>query len=704
MGPGFHRRAFGIGIPLLLVACAVANSTPTTLVAHLPLRVNAAAVDSNGNIFVAGQATSGATSGGASIAKLSADGATTFYTVTLGGSSDGSAVSIATALAIDSAGDAYVAGTTTATNFPVTPGTVQSAGATAFAVKIDPKGKVVYAALIGGAAQTVPRSIALNSKGELIVSGQSTVTAPSTAGTVLFLVKLSADGTQSTSGPSGIGGLVTVDAHDNIYVAGVPPPQATPPASTPGAFQTPPPSYFCGCPFFGFACGGNQFVAGVTGDLSQTRFLTYLTAKYGAQPASLSLDSQGNILVAGTTSAPGYPTTAGAYQPNYTAASGTVLTCGPPINMEYTSPIGYVTLVKPDGSGLVFSTFLGGSKTDSITFAALTPSGIYLAGKAGSTDMPGFDGAVPSPCLSVGFVTRMGLDGATLSSSRTPPGTPVAYDPTSGTILLASNSDLLRYDPSQPTPIACVLDAADLGSAATIAPGELLTVFGRFLYFVNDPFLISLGPVNGSFPVNYQGLAVMANQTAAPLLYVSQSQVNLQAPYELSGSQQVTLNLAYSDINGTRVSDSRALGVAATNPVAFLTQQFTGAQAFPLALNSDGTVNSQTHPAAAGSSFTVFVDGLGVTTPTPVTGLVSTAPPVPLSTPLTGVPSCSAGTCLPAPVFVSATSTTGSISGVTQVVLQAPANSRPSVEFQTMFSLQAGSSGVRDVNLVLWVK
>ena len=33
--------------------------------------------------------------------------------------------------------------------------------------------------------------------------------------------------------------------------------------------------------------------------------------------------------------------------------------------MEYTSPSGYVTLVKADGSGLIFSTFFSGSKSDS---------------------------------------------------------------------------------------------------------------------------------------------------------------------------------------------------------------------------------------------------------------------------------------------------------------------------------------------------
>ena len=103
-------------------------------------------------------------------------------------------------------------------------------------------------------------------------------------------------------------------------------------------------------------------------------------------------------------------------------------------------------------------------------------------------DLPGFDGAVPSPCVPVGFVTRMTLDGSAISSSHTPPGTPLAYDSTTGTLLLASGNDLLRFDPSQATPIACVLDAADLSPVTAVAPGELLAMFGRFLYFETNPF------------------------------------------------------------------------------------------------------------------------------------------------------------------------------------------------------------------------
>ena len=692
------RRIGLFAVPLLMLPAAAAPSSPSNTIAHLVnVRINAAKVDASGDIYLAGSSAGGA----AYIAKLSPDGST-IYTASLGGS--GSSSSAATALDVDSAGAVYAAGTTTASDFPVSAGAVQASGATAFAAKLDAKGNIVYSALVGGTAQTQPRSIAVNSKRELVVSGQLTTGAPSAAVVSLFVLKLSADGTLVIAGPQGIGGLVAIDAQDNIYVAGVPPSGSNQPLATPGAFQGVPATFFCGCPFLSFPCGGNQFVASLTADLSQIRFLTYVTAKFGATPAYLAVDTGGNVLIAGTTAAPGYPTTPNSYQPNYTAANKTVVTCGPPIPMEVTSPSGYVTLVKADGSGLIFSTFFSGTNTDNVSFAALTGTGIYLAGKAGSVDLPGFDGAVPSACGSVNFVTRMTLDGSAISSSHTPPGTPLAYDATTGTLLLASGNDLLRFDPSRATPIACVLDAADLSPVTVVAPGELLAMFGRFLYFQSNPFAESIAPVNGLFPVTSQGLGIVANQTPAPLLYISEQQINFQAPYEIAGSPQTNVTVTYSDVNGNSFSDFRTFQVAANNPVAFLSQPSIVNQSFPLTLNADGTVNSQTNPAPAGSVVTIFLDGFGLAGPLSITGMVNTSPSVPLNISVAVIPSCNGAFCYPTPTFVSAGSAPGSISGVTQVQLLAPANPHPRAAFQAIFSLSTGSTAVRDKNLAFWAE
>ena len=99
--------------------------------------------------------------GAAYIAKLSPNG-TALYAATIGGS--GASTSAATVLDIDSTGAVYIAGTTTATDFPVSAGAAPSPGATAFAAKLDANGNVLYSALIGGNANTTPSSVVVNSK------------------------------------------------------------------------------------------------------------------------------------------------------------------------------------------------------------------------------------------------------------------------------------------------------------------------------------------------------------------------------------------------------------------------------------------------------------------------------------------------------------------------------------------------------------
>src|ERR1017187_3143200 len=123
----FTLRIARLAVLSALPAIAAASS-PSSTIAHLPnVQIKAAKVDASGNIYLAGQTTTNAGSEAAYIAKLSPDGTTTFYAATIGGS--GSSTSAATVLDIDSAGAVYVAGTTTAVDFPVSAGAARSPGA-----------------------------------------------------------------------------------------------------------------------------------------------------------------------------------------------------------------------------------------------------------------------------------------------------------------------------------------------------------------------------------------------------------------------------------------------------------------------------------------------------------------------------------------------------------------------------------------------
>jgi uncharacterized protein (TIGR03437 family) len=700
----FSRLAVPLAVAFILEPLAVAG--PSAVIAHLPgVQINVAKVDAAGNIYFAGRTTSTAGSIGAYISKLSPDGSTTFYAIALGGS--GTSTTAATALEIDSTGAVYVAGTTTAADFPVTPGAAQTSG-NGFAVKLDAQGSVTYATRVGDSGTVAPSSVAVNSAGELVVSGAVPLPASSpelgavanTSGS--FLLKLSADGTKVFAASQeiasqGIAGLVAIDGEGNVGIVGTAAGYQrfvfggyTGPTPTPGAFQGIPGLSWCGGTL-AYACSdSDQYVASLTSDLGSVRFLTYLTGTYGTEPASVAVDAQGDILVAGTTYSPDYPTTSGSLQPAYSALIS--VDAQPRTVFFYNSPTGYVSLLKSDGTALVFSTFFGGTNNDTLGSAALTGTGIHISGQAGSTDLPGFNGVAPPQCLPHAYTADLTVDGSTLLATHAASGTPLAYDSTTGTWLLDSGSDLVRFDPSFPANMTCVLASADFSPATAVAPGELVSIFGAFAYEGGQP--VGVSPVDGSFPASGQAIQVTANGIPAPLLYISQNQVNAQVPYEVAGSSDAGLTLAFSGASGQNVSDSRTLQFAASNPVLFGSSK-TKEQGWPypptpiytyaLTLNADGTVNSESNPAAAGSVVTTFVDGLGVTDPAPVTGLVNPSPGAPLSLAVQVTPACIG--CAPPPTFLSANSLPGAISGVTQVQFVAPANPSGGIAFTSFFFL-----------------
>jgi uncharacterized protein (TIGR03437 family) len=440
-----------------------------------------------------------------------------------------------------------------------------------------------------------------------------------------------------------------------------------------------------------------QYVTKLNANLSQIVYSTYVTGSWGALSAAISVDAQRNVVLAGTTNSPDYPTTSNAFEPIYTANAP------PPPNTclwgcVFPPPAsGYITKLNATGTGLLYSTFLSGTQADTIGFAAFTSGGIYLSGQAGSPDFPGLEG-VPSQCMPQTFETRLSLDGSAITAARMVPGNVLAYDPATGMLLAWTGTDLIAFDPAAPpTVIACILDAADLHPVTSIAPGELLSIFGA--HFVNG----IAGPAPGSFPASFAGVTVTLNGIASPLMYISSQQINLQAPYEISNAAQAILTVTSSQMNE---SDSRTLPVTARNPVAFLDTVTSPASAdclpygglvwegqpLPLAFNSDGSRNTCSNPARVGSVVRLFLAGLGMTAPAPVTGSVNPNPGTPLNLPITF------GNGLAATV-VSAIALPGSISGVWQVDVRMPGDTGA-----IPVSLLVDSVPVRDTNLTIWTR
>jgi hypothetical protein len=141
---------------------------------------SAIAADSAGNAYIAGNTSAGH----AFVLKLSGDGSTINYNVTLGGSG----ADAATAIFVDPVGNAFVAGRTTSPDFPVTAGAFQQqlkGTQNNFLVRLDPSGKVLSSTYFGGSGSDMPSSIAIDGQGNIDLAGfTSSLDLPTTPGTM----------------------------------------------------------------------------------------------------------------------------------------------------------------------------------------------------------------------------------------------------------------------------------------------------------------------------------------------------------------------------------------------------------------------------------------------------------------------------------------------------------------------------------------
>jgi uncharacterized protein (TIGR03437 family) len=119
---------------------------------------------------------------------------------------------------------------------------------------------------------------------------------------------------------------------------------------------------------------------------------------------------------------------------------------------------------------------------------------------------------------------------------------------------------------------------------------------------------------------------------------------------------------------------------------------FTTAAVGGTSIAVDGQ-NSCNNPATAGSSVTLFVNGLGLAGGEPATGAIATAPATPLSLPV--VVNGDAA-------LVSAESDPGSVNGVWAIRVQVTPEEPQSSVALASISLTIGSVAVRD-SLILWV-
>jgi hypothetical protein len=318
------------------------------------------------------------------VTKINAAGTAYVYSTYLGGTGSEEARGIA----VDSSGNAYVAGFTDSVNFPIANAVQATMGGTqdAFVTKLNPDGSaLVYSTFLGGAgfsdganSAEFGEAIAVDSSGNAYVTGstfsnnfplvnaiQDTFKGGSTDA---FVTKINAEGDafvystylggNGDAAVSGVGGesgrAIAADAAGNAYVTG----------ETNSSTDFPLANAVRGTYGGG---GSDAFVAKINPDGSAFVYSTYLGG--GAQDSGegVKADAAGNTYVAGFTVSNNFPV-ANAFQGTFGGVQDA-----------------FVTKLNPTGSALVYSTYFGGTGGEIAFGMAVDASGsVHLAGTTGS--------------------------------------------------------------------------------------------------------------------------------------------------------------------------------------------------------------------------------------------------------------------------------------------------------------------------------
>lgn len=389
---GVNRKLPLVIDPTLSYSTYIGSDTPDS--------VSSVAVDQFGQAYITGSTVFGFPTKNpaqgnqlgtdAFVTKLSANGSSLIYSTILGGSSsDG-----ANAIAIDRFGNAYVAGETSSTDFPTTPGAFQSPGSDAnngFVTKLSPSGSsFVYSLLLGGGDSDSILSMALDSEHRVYVTGftcslnfpvknafQPVTKSQNCAdgGGDTFVTRINTAGTDLDYSTylngtfESIGRGIAVDSTFHAYVTGSTESSDFP--TTPGAFQTTflaktIPSFPHDIP------GHNAYITKFAVDGRSLVYSTFLGGTVSDDAAAIALDDSGRAYVTGTTQSKDFPVTSGAFQKSLRGTADA-----------------FVTKMQISGGGLFYSTFLGGSGEDGGSSIAVDSLGrAYIAGGTSSADFP----------------------------------------------------------------------------------------------------------------------------------------------------------------------------------------------------------------------------------------------------------------------------------------------------------------------------
>ncbi len=328
-------------------------------------------------------------------------------------------------VAVDRAGNIYVVGTTTSTNFPTAPATQRTTGTTdsdVFVAKLDASGsRLLYSTYLGGSSDDGTSlfqwsfapcgpQIVVSDDGSVVLTGwTASIDFPTTlaafqrayaGGPVsAFVARLDPTGSQLTystylGGTGGSSGnALALNSDGSVYVvgyAGAGFPEVNPVSEAKGSVAS-------------------AFLTKLSPDGGSLAFSTRFGGSGSDWALSVAADASGKVWVAGSTASADFPTK-NALQ---SKVRGIYQSCD----------LGDAFVSKFDTTipALDYSTYLGGGDWDFATSVAVDPEGAaYVGGITGSTDFPivgGFQPQFAAPGGCAGFLAKISPAGASLEFS-----------------------------------------------------------------------------------------------------------------------------------------------------------------------------------------------------------------------------------------------------------------------------------------------
>jgi len=549
------------------------------------------AVDGSGNVYLAGSflvrksfpaPTEEACEGTPWVAKLSPSGSALLYATCL------PAAGSLSAIVVDPLGQAYVAGTTSLDKpFPTTPGAFRSTGGSydAFVLKLSADGSsVVFSALVGGTQGETASGIALDSAGNIYVTGNTRSadfpTVPGAGfvptGPFTFVFKLSSDGSRLAASTllrvGGEGTYIAVDAAGSVFLTGG---TGRSGMQISGGAQS--------------AYGGGEFdafVARLSPDLATMVSFTYLGGKWTDYGAGLALDAAGNVHVAGWTTSPDFP----LVRPLQAALSGGGCWSGEAADPDCADA--FIAKLNPNLSSFIYSTYFGGALADRAAGIATDAAGnavvVGVWGDMGAANASAFPEAGPLQLLKTG-----------------------------------RGAFLVKITEAGSLPL---FSAASVTNGASFAPGlsngAITTIFGTSLTSITGVVTASGFPL----PTELGGTSVLVGGVPAPLFAVAnvngQEQINFQAPPPgslLLGGVTV-VNRGVRSIPAGMLRFPVGMGVFTTDGTHAAAQH--GGDFRPITLSD---------PAQKGEVVVIYATGLGEMKPEPGWGKPASASPLSLT-------------------------------------------------------------------------